>query len=66
MVTEIIKQEDINEFYLDIDYWIENGITNDAVYLVVNTWAHTHKPDMSEIRNRRKPSNQKYIPLTKW
>ena len=68
MVTEIIKQDDIKSNYLDIRYWIECGITTDAQYVSVNQWDNINQVNSlwTELRNKRVPSNTKYIPPTKW
>ena len=41
MVTEIIKQDDVDAHYLEINYWIRNGITEDAVDLYRHQWNDT-------------------------
>lgn len=71
MVTEIILNENIAPGYLDIDYWILHGITNDAVCLCVNL-SDGRNDEVSRfsyssmVRNKRKSINIKYIPPTRW
>ena len=71
MVTITIKQEDIKPPYNNIEDWIECGINRDAMLVCVEEWAiknNINTSDISyfEIRNKRIPTNKKYITSTKW
>lgn len=70
MVTEIIKTEDFNSSYHDIDSWMEYGITDSAADICFEQWAYKNKNvhiyQYNHMRNKSY-NNKIYInPLSKW
>ena len=68
MVTEIIKQEEVDPIYMDIADGILDGITDEAVAVCRDNWRRKYNRycDWDEILNIQAKYNTKYIPLTKW
>ena len=68
MVTEIIKQEDVDIYCTTFNHWIRYGITNDAVDVCRHKWNYIPDDNYSygcHIRN--KDFNSKPIqPVIKW
>ena len=70
MITEIIKNDDIDTGYMLIRKWIRNGITNDAVCLCRDRWENINNKNyvntelnyISIIRNQ----DDYPKPISKW
>lgn len=69
MVTEIIKNEDIDSAYSNPIRWIRVGITNDAVLVFRTQWkyADDKKPFfITQIRNINAFYKNNINPVNKW
>ena len=67
MVTEVISKENIQPHFNDIRYWINNGITHDAVFLNLDEWNAKNEYISSWYNIRNKNKNYKHIhQLNKW
>ena len=68
MVTEIIQQNDVHTHYMNIHYWIRNGITNDAVHVCRERWEQINKTICNPylIRNMKINNLTEIQPINKW
>lgn len=69
MVTEVIIQEDTCPLFIYINYWIEGGITSDAVLNCIYIWDKRNQIDSvwDEVYNTIFfDSNERPNPLSKW
>lgn len=68
MVTEIILNEDIHPHYLDIDNWIDDGITHHSVWCCLRIYRHYYIIDCDwfKVRNIDKNLNNPIHSLNKW
>lgn len=68
MVTETIKQKDVQDGYMNINNWTRNGITYDAQWCILNKWIRKNKSedDMFQVRNRILSKDTYINKLSKW
>ena len=57
MVTQIIKQEEVHPAYLNINRWIRDGITEDAISLSVKNWRKIYYNQNYVIFNKIRNQN---------
>ena len=68
MVTETINNEDISPFNRSIEVWIRDGITEDAVWCLIEKWKYIYKEKSDEcvVRNLKWCNQEYIIQPSKW
>ena len=67
MVTDTIKQKDVNPLYMNIHNWIRVGITNFAVPVCRDIWGRKSNTESDRYTTRNTTFDHKPIlPLKKW
>lgn len=73
MVTQTIELENIRYVHLDINNWISNGITNDALLICRENWEAVNDKEWLLTKNnyiwliRNQTNALKHInPVNKW